>query len=125
MKGGPILNKIGPLLFHQRWSASGRLWLTAIEPGTSRIAADGRPRFELGATGHGPRGADLAGRVVAGIHRWDHDRTAQPTITGYPADRATQSANGVIIVKKNIQMIVAPSSRCMVTRKRILLVWSG
>ena len=45
-----------------------------------------RRRWELGAIGHGPSGAQLADRLCEHIRAWDLDRTAQPIITAYPAD---------------------------------------
>ncbi len=53
---------------------------------TLRREQEGLPRWELGAIGHGPAGADLADRLCEQIHAWDRDRTTQPVITAYPAD---------------------------------------
>ncbi|MDQ1295650.1 MAG: hypothetical protein QG608_3535 [Actinomycetota bacterium] len=39
--------------------------------------------LELGVIAHGPDGAKLTARVVDLLHRWDHDRPTQPTITAY------------------------------------------
>jgi protein-L-isoaspartate(D-aspartate) O-methyltransferase len=71
---------------------------------------DGERCYELGATGHGPNGAQLAERLNEQIRRWDRDRTAQPIITAYPAGTATDghSPGGVIIDKRNIRMVVSP-----------------
>jgi len=43
-------------------------------------------QWELGAIGHGPTGPTLANRINQHIHTWNHNRTAQPHITAYPAD---------------------------------------
>lgn len=48
-------------------------------------------RFELGATGHGPAGEQLAERLCVVIRVWGHDRAAQPTITAYPAGTPTKT----------------------------------
>lgn len=76
------------------------LRLSGTESGTCRFAAtpdaanSGRcspepdateRRWELGAIGHGPAGAQLAERVRDQIRAWDRDRTEQPVITAYPA----------------------------------------
>lgn len=74
-----------------------------------RLLEDGgQRRFELGATGHGPSGAELAERLVRQIQRWDQDRAAQPTIAAYPASSTAEFGDGVIITKKNIRLIVIP-----------------
>lgn len=66
----------------------------------------GHRRYELGATGHGPAGAHLAQRLCQHIHDWDHDRTAQPTITAYPAHEPLPEGR-VIIAKRHIRTVVA------------------
>lgn len=66
-------------------------------------------RYELGATGHGARGTELAERLCEHIRTWDRDRTAQPTITAYPATNTDQNPpHGAIIEKQHIRMVVSP-----------------
>ncbi|SDC73851.1 methyltransferase, FxLD system [Actinokineospora iranica] len=71
---------------------------------------DGERRYELGATGHGPAGAHLAERLCEHIRHWDSDRTAQPTITAYPADTPAENlpVGGVVIDKRHVRMVVTP-----------------
>ncbi|MFH5208133.1 methyltransferase, FxLD system [Antrihabitans sp. NCIMB 15449] len=58
------------------------------------------PRFELGAIGHGPSGADLAQRLCSAISDWDLDRTAIPTVVAGPAGSASgERASGMRIEK--------------------------
>ncbi|WP_433264704.1 methyltransferase, FxLD system [Actinosynnema sp. CS-041913] len=65
-------------------------------------------RFELGATGHGPAGEHLAERLCAGIRAWDHDRTAQPVITAYPAGTPDKDlTDGQIIDKRFVRLVVS------------------
>ncbi|GGL50103.1 hypothetical protein GCM10014719_59180 [Planomonospora parontospora subsp. antibiotica] len=72
-------------------------------------AADDAPaRLELGAIGHGPGGRTLAARLAAQIHAEDHDRTARPTLTVYPAGTpADELPAGHVIVKRATQMIMS------------------
>jgi protein-L-isoaspartate(D-aspartate) O-methyltransferase len=49
-------------------------------------------RFELGATGHGPDGAELADRICTQIQAWGHDPGAQPVIRLHPADASPRAA---------------------------------
>jgi protein-L-isoaspartate(D-aspartate) O-methyltransferase len=44
------------------------------------------PRFELGATGHGPNGPQLARRICTQIQAWGHDPGARPSITLHAAE---------------------------------------
>ncbi|MGH3630031.1 MAG: methyltransferase, FxLD system [Sciscionella sp.] len=67
---------------------------------------DGQRRYELGATGHGPAGAHLAERLCQHIRDWDHDRTAQPIITAYPAHKNLPDGR-VIIAKRHVHLVVA------------------
>ncbi|MBB5159152.1 methyltransferase, FxLD system [Saccharopolyspora phatthalungensis] len=69
---------------------------------------DGKRRYELGATGHGPAAARLAERLVEQIRRFDRDRVAQPVITAYPADTPDENlpTGGVTIDKHHIRMII-------------------
>lgn len=65
-------------------------------------------RWELGAIGHGPTGAQLAERLCEQIRAWDRDRTAQPIITAYPASTPDQDlAAKVIIDKRFIRLVVS------------------
>jgi protein-L-isoaspartate(D-aspartate) O-methyltransferase len=63
-------------------------------------------RFELGATGHGPAGEQLADRLCAAIRTWNYDRTAQPTISAYPAGTPDEDLDGQVIDKRFIRMVV-------------------
>ncbi len=60
------------------------------QPATARCYSGGLPaaadrRWELGATGHGPTGAELAGRICDQIAAWDRDRSAHTVISACPA----------------------------------------
>ena len=70
---------------------------------------DGKRRYELGATGHGPAAAQLAERLVEQIRRFDRDRTAQPVITAYPARTADENLpTGLVIDKHHVRMVLMP-----------------
>jgi protein-L-isoaspartate(D-aspartate) O-methyltransferase len=65
-------------------------------------------RFELGATGHGPAGKQLAERLCAVIRAWDHNRTAQPVISAYPAGTPDEElADGQVINKRFVRLVVS------------------
>jgi protein-L-isoaspartate(D-aspartate) O-methyltransferase len=65
-------------------------------------------RWELGAIGHGPTGANLAGRLCDQIREWDHDRTAQPVITAYPADTPDEElGDGLLIDKQFVRLVIS------------------
>ncbi|MGH8910151.1 MAG: methyltransferase, FxLD system [Egibacteraceae bacterium] len=65
-------------------------------------------RWELGAIGHGPAGARLAERLSQQVRAWDRDRTAQPTITAYPAGTPDQDlAHGVVINKQFVRLVIS------------------
>ena len=65
-------------------------------------------RWELGAIGHGPTGPHLAERLCEQIHAWDHDRTAQPLITAYPAGTPNgKLPNGLVIDKRHIRLVIS------------------
>ncbi|KJE21108.1 hypothetical protein FF36_04613 [Frankia torreyi] len=67
----------------------------------------GERRYELGATGHGPAAARLAERIVSQIRRFDRDRSAQPIITSYPADRAEETRPaGIVIDKSHVRLVI-------------------
>ncbi|GAA4157841.1 methyltransferase, FxLD system [Actinomadura keratinilytica] len=72
----------------------------------SRRVAEGVSRWEVGAIGHGPRGADLADRIIDQIRRWAEEPDAQPTITLYPAGTPDeQMIDGLIIDKRDSRMV--------------------
>lgn len=67
-------------------------------------------RWELGATGHGPAGPQLADRLCDQIRAWDTDRTAQPVITAYPAGTpAAQHPRGHTIDKHYVRLVISLS----------------
>jgi protein-L-isoaspartate(D-aspartate) O-methyltransferase len=69
-------------------------------------------RWELGAIGHGPSGAQLAERLCEQIRAWDRDRTAQPIITAYPAGTPDQELAGVLVIdKRSVRLVVASRTR--------------
>jgi protein-L-isoaspartate(D-aspartate) O-methyltransferase len=64
-------------------------------------------RWELGAIGHGPAGADLAERICQQVRAWNANRTGQPVIAAYPAGTpTTRIGSGLIIDKPNTRLIV-------------------
>lgn len=71
-------------------------------------------RWELGATGHGPAGPELAEHLCAQIRTWDDDRAAQPVITAYPIDGPSgQLSSRYVIDKQHIRMTFSwPGQRC-------------
>jgi protein-L-isoaspartate(D-aspartate) O-methyltransferase len=74
-----------------------------------RVEVAGQRRHELGATGHGPTGEQLAERLCAQIRAWDADRTAQPTITAYPAGTPDDELTaGLVIDKQYTRLVLAP-----------------
>ncbi|MGH4000825.1 MAG: hypothetical protein ACRDTJ_25560, partial [Pseudonocardiaceae bacterium] len=65
-------------------------------------------RWELGAIGHGPAGAQLSERVCEQIRAWDSDRADQPIITAYPAGAPVgKLASGQLMEKQFTRLIVA------------------
>jgi len=65
-------------------------------------------RWELGATGHGPTGAQLADRLCHQILVWDQTRTAQPEISAYPADpRRDQLRHRHAITKRSTRLTIS------------------
>ncbi|QKV90430.1 methyltransferase, FxLD system [Streptomyces sp. NA02950] len=72
-------------------------------------AAEGTERrSELGATGHGPTGQQLADRLCEQIRAWEHDRTPQPAITAHPT--GTPDAKlppGQVIDKTAVRLVIA------------------
>ncbi|GGM68249.1 hypothetical protein GCM10012275_43450 [Longimycelium tulufanense] len=74
---------------------------------TLRHRDDAETRWELGATGHGTDGAMLAERLCTQIRSWNLDRTAQPTITAYPAGTPDHDlAPGTVTDKHQIRLTV-------------------
>lgn len=64
--------------------------------------------WELGAIGHGPTGPTFASRLNQQIHAWNHNRTAQPTITAYPADTPdNQIPNTNTINKQHTRLVIS------------------
>ncbi|TCJ34569.1 methyltransferase, FxLD system [Parafrankia sp. BMG5.11] len=54
-------------------------------------------RHMLGVIGHGPNRHDLADRLIEGIHTWNSDRAAIPTVTAYRGLAGlTPQASGLI-----------------------------
>lgn len=75
---------------------------------TLRPAGDQHRRYELGAIGHGPAGADLAEHLCAQIRAWNTNRAWTPTITAAPADNPTgELGAGLIIDKPATQLSIA------------------
>lgn len=65
-------------------------------------------RFNLGATGYGPAGADLANRLCEQIRAWDQDRGAEPVITAYPAGTPDdQLVSGYVIDKPSVRLVLS------------------
>jgi protein-L-isoaspartate(D-aspartate) O-methyltransferase len=71
--------------------------------------ADGiGPRWELGATGHGSAGPELADRLGQQIRQWDADRTTQPVITACPASTPDdQLPSGATIDKVHTRLVIS------------------
>jgi protein-L-isoaspartate(D-aspartate) O-methyltransferase len=74
---------------------------------TLRRASGGVRRWELGAAGHGPRGAGLAERICDQIRAWSSGRTTHPAITAYPASTSSSDTSSSHIIDK-------PHTRLMV-----------
>jgi len=75
---------------------------------TLRRVAEGVSKWELGAIGHGPAGADLAESMCEQIRAWDRDRTAQPGIIAYPANTPDdQALSGPTIDKEHTRLVVS------------------
>jgi hypothetical protein len=95
------------------------LRLSGTEPGTCRFAADPEAiesgpepeaterRWEVGAIGHGPTGAQLTRRIGDQIRAWDRDRTGQPVITAYPTGTPIgELAGGQVMDKQFTRLTV-------------------
>jgi len=61
---------------------------------------------ELGAIGHGPKGADLAERLCEQIRSWGQDRTATSLITAYPAGTPEKHFLGTHTIRKSNSTLV-------------------
>lgn len=83
---------------------------------TLRRQEDSASRWELGAIGHGPAGPDLADRICTQIRAWDHDRTARPVITAYPAgtpdDQSSRPARHRQAAHPTGRFVLRHSTRC-------------
>lgn len=69
-----------------------------------------RTAFEFGARGHGPRGAELAGRMAGQLRAWDRDhrRGPGPVLTVYPAGLpAGDLPPGRVIRKRHTTMLLS------------------
>lgn len=65
-------------------------------------------RWELGAIGHGPAGANLAERLCQQVRDWDHHRTTQPAISAYPTGTPDeQLAHGLVINKHFVRLVIS------------------
>ncbi|GAA3027101.1 methyltransferase, FxLD system [Streptosporangium longisporum] len=64
-------------------------------------------RWELGAVGHGPVGAELAARLSEQILAWNRDRDAEPIITVYPAGTPDDQVDGLAIDKQHVRLVVS------------------
>ncbi|TVT60827.1 methyltransferase, FxLD system [Amycolatopsis rhizosphaerae] len=68
---------------------------------------EGERRYELGATGRGPSGEQLAERLCDHIRAWDRDRDAQPVIAAYPASTPDDGLpDGLVIDKQHTQLVL-------------------
>ncbi|WP_242882629.1 methyltransferase, FxLD system [Actinomadura litoris] len=73
---------------------------------TTRRAIEGASRWEIGAIGHGPRGEDLAERIVAQIHRWAAAPDAVPDVALYRIS-VHAPAVGLTVAKRDSIMIIS------------------
>lgn len=72
-----------------------------------RDEPDAPARWELGAIGHGPAAGRLTDQIREHILAWDPERTAQPTITLYPADTPVDSSQAHTIVKPDSALVIS------------------
>jgi len=63
-------------------------------------------RWQLGAIGHGPAGAQLADRINDQITKWDRDRTADPTVLVYPNGTKPADSTGKVIKKPHSHLLI-------------------
>ena len=78
--------------------------------GGPRPVDDERTVYELGACGHGPRGAELAERLAGHIRRWDreHRHGPDPVLTVHPASiPASDLPPGHVIRKRHTSMVLS------------------
>ncbi|MFE2723400.1 methyltransferase, FxLD system [Kitasatospora sp. NPDC059327] len=74
---------------------------------TSRVETEDGARWELGATGHGPVGPQLADRLADAIRAWGKDREARPITTIHLAATPDEKIDGYVIDKPSIRMTFA------------------
>lgn len=69
--------------------------------------------WELGAHGHGPRGADLAAALVAVVQRWSPDRTRVPDVSlrRCTTGLAPEDPVGTVTIDKHYSQLVLAYSR--------------
>ena len=89
-----------------RWppAAASPTWPGRARPMTTRTVV------ELGACGHGPRGADLAEQLAGHLRAWDreHRHGPGPVLTVHPAGRpATDLPPGHVIRKRHTTMVLS------------------
>ena len=75
-----------------------------------RLAGDERTVLELGACGHGPHGAELAGQPAGQIRAWDreHRHGPGPVLTVHPAGTpASDLPPGHVIGKRHTTMVLS------------------
>ena len=76
-------------------------WVMRRAPGPEQ------DRWELGAIGHGPARGDLTDRIIAAMRAWDRDRTAEPTISAYPAGTPDgQLPEWTVIDKPHTRLVI-------------------
>lgn len=64
-------------------------------------------RWELGAIGHGPAAGRLTDQIREHILAWNPKRTAQPTITLYPADMPVDASQAHTLVKPDSTLVIS------------------
>lgn len=73
-----------------------------------RRVSEEQPRLELGAVGHGPRGAELARRVCEQAVVWDADRGAVPDVMVVRAgDHMEAPSSGVVVDKRSSRVALS------------------
>jgi len=70
-----------------------------------QVSLDER-RWELGASGHGPRAKHLTDRICAQITAWSPQRAAQPIITAWPAGTTPAEPGDVIISRPHTSLSI-------------------
>ncbi|GAA1985868.1 methyltransferase, FxLD system [Kitasatospora viridis] len=86
----------------------------ALAEGTSlayltitRTETEDPARWELGATGYGPVGPQLADRLTDAIRAWSKDRKARPITTIHPAGTPDDRVDGYVIDKPGTRVTFA------------------